>query len=809
MKKNILVIMCLCFPIAFVWGQGKITGNIQDLSTQMPLSFAVVSVMQTTDSVIVAGGLSSEKGTFEVADIPWGSYFLNVTFIGYETLYTPVFTLSPTQPTLDFPSLRIAPEALKTETVEIVGEKALFQQNVDKKVFNVEKNLTTSGGTATDILQQIPMVNIDLEGNINLRGNENVTIMVDGKPTALNAQNKAQLLQQIQAANIESVEIITNPSAKYDAEGLSGIINIVTKKNRTKNWSSTFTAGMGTINKPQAGVTLNYQNAKWSWAANYNYRLDPRWGNGRMERENRTLDSTFYIYQDILSNRINTTHTARIAGERTFKKSQSLGVSMGYNYNNSLTPNAITYYFLNSTKTLDSTSHRDTDGSEGGYGWDGMANYRKTFARPRQEWTADASLSYNLRGYDNLYTNYVTEIGDAYTSYQRQLQAGKVYVGVVQSDYVHPFKNKDWGRLEVGIKATARDIYNDFIAKSRTTADWSTQFQNTFHYKDQVYASYFTYSNTYKKLQMQAGLRTELTAVQGNQVTLDTTFSYRYLSFFPNLQMAYELPRNQSLQGSISRRLKRPDVQQLNPIQDVADPLNQRLGNPNLRPEFTYAYELSYLKRFHKHSLSLSGYYRQTTGAIYMFRTVDEKGFAITRADNFAEAQSIGGDVIFKTQPLENWDMMFSVGTYQTHITGSNQYFPNFNNRGLSFLSKFSSNISFHKNTALQITFNYDGPRYAPQGNFVGNALLGMGLRQNLFKGKGTLNFNINDILNQQRWQMTLSGPNFEQYFMRKRESRIATILFTYRFGNTNDTPKKRKSDRPEGGNEGDGGFGG
>jgi outer membrane receptor protein involved in Fe transport len=799
---------------------GKITGKLIDKQTKQPLEFATIALYRIPrnqggikkDTILFeTGTTSNDKGEFILEQVKVGRFMVKIDFIGYKTFKSDTFMITPKNPEMIFDKLEVSSNEQQLASVEIIGEKAVYEQQLDKKVFNVEKNITATGGTVNDVLQNIPSVSVDIDGNVSMRGSGNVTILIDGKPSGLTGANRAAALAQLPAAMVDKIEIITNPSARYDADGMSGIINIVTKKNKLEGMNGNISAGVGTRNKYNIGTNLSYKIKKINFFGNYSYRHDQRFSNGYSLRKNTINDSIWHSDQYNNGLRIPYFHIAKIGLDYYLSNNTTISTNVNYSYRIDGETDNFTYNIGDKFNNPLYNYHRNTSGRENGNNWDYTLNFKHSFPKNKSELTADVVYSTA----DNTVTsNFSTEKQaykySKYDSLQNTNNISGVKILTLQTDFTLPIGKTKKGKFEAGYKSILRTIDNNFLSNS---FDWEkslyqrdSRLNNDFRYNENIHAAYVMMGNEFKGFQWQAGLRAEQTFTKSEVLTTGESYPNQYFNVFPSLVINKQLKGENELVLSFSRRLNRPQVGTLNPFVDYSDPLNLRKGNPSLLPEYINSFEFSYNKNWKSYSINSTVYYRTIEGVITRYRTVDNGGIATTTFKNLTSGTSYGLELVGRLQPFNWWDITISGNVFQSIINGTNVD-ASLNNNNLSWNARFISNNKISKTLSTQIIANYNAPNVMPQGMTIPIYGIDLAIKKDIFKGKGTLTLNVSDIFDWRRFGATLSDATFYNQFTRKRESQVATLNFSYRFGSKDFAPSRRKASKGnEGGLEGGGG---
>ena len=819
LAQRILVLFLVCFISVPAIAQqntpvGKVTGRLT-AGKKSPVSYATVTLLRL-DSSVVGGDLTKDDGAFSISPTGTGKFLLRTNAIGYQNRIIGgiEITLDALNKSMGNITLSQTEQALKA--VEITGEKAVMEMKVDKKVFNVEKNITTAGGSAADVLQNVPSVSVDADGNVSLRGKSDVTILIDGKPATLLGSDVASALQSISASSIESVEVITNPSAKYDAQGMTGILNIITKKDRAFGINGNVTLGAGTRDKYNAGLGLNAHKGKWNVFLNSNVRYNNSYNNVSTGRHDKVADTIAqYTYEHVprhFSGWFNT-----------------LGASWDIDKNNSLTVtgnvNLMQHAFKDSSKYTVSIVpenipifQQDRFSNSVGdlTGLSGSLNYKHKFKKKDEEFTLDANVS-NFTAQRT--QDYVTVSHDPQHPdiiYESAPGHGATNSFTGSADYTDPLFTQN-GKLGFGIKTQITDFNstNDpLLDTNKGTQYRDSSLWATYSYTQQIHAAYINWSDQLGKFSYQLGLRAEDAIYDGNnKVPFDTTFSNNFFGLFPSAFISYQLPKQQSVYLNYSRRTNRPNFFQLMPYKDLSNPSTVSQGNPDLIPEFIHNIELSYNKQTNKgDNFILSLYYQNTRNLIErVIRTYDAgelAGRLYSQPLNIASASTYGLDLTGKFQLLPIWDATLNVNAFQNQInvgaadSATRSYLSNSN--GFSWFGKVNSSLKLPAGFSLQLNGNYESPKVIAQGKLQESYWIDLALKKSFWKGKANLTVNCSDIFKTRKFINEYDLPAYSQQILREKETRVGNISFTYRFGKSADdkpkgpvdaAPKRKKKD--------------
>ncbi len=799
MKKiNILVILFVCITIKVIaqpnivknnaFGPATILASFVDSKTNKPIEYVTVSLIKTTDSAIVNGTTTTKKGEIKLENIAFGAYKLKATFIGYKALTTPAFYITPKELINDLGAYKLDPNTKNLKTIEVVGERNDFNNQLDKKTYTVGKNITNIGGSATDILQNIPSVNVDIDGKVSLRGSENVTVLIDGKPSTLTGANRQAILQQLPANAISEVEIITNPSAKYDADGMAGIINIKTKKDKLKGFNANTQVTTGTNDKYSFNIGLNNRTTKYNLFGNYSFRHERRYNFGNSEQFNRfdTIKYSFKSNNDGYN--LNDFHTGRAGIEYYLNNHNTVGLSTGISSNISSKTETFYYNYFDSVGSFTQYFNRNNFSTDNNLTLDASLDYKRTTPKNKSELSASATVSSNIKNANEAYkTNF-----DIIAS-QRNTNSSNFTNFIAQVDYIYPLKN---GKFETGAKNTNRVIDNNqqgFRYNFGNSEYWQDSLiSNHFIYNENITAAYAIYTGKKQKFDYQLGLRSELTNIDGNSKTTATTFNNNYFNFFPSGFVKYALSKTQDLQIGYSRRVNRPGFESLNPFIDFSDSLNLRQGNPKIKPEYIHSLELNYLTQINKLNLSATLYYRYTDNMIARYRSVNPAtGQSLMTYFNFNSSENTGVEAIIRYSFVKLGNLMLSGNWYRNVINGSN-VLSDLQSDITTWNVRFTYNLPLPKAFYLQANGMYMAPMKFGQATISGMNGADIGLRKDFMKSKMQLGLNLSDVFNIRQFNMVIEGSNFNSEAMRKRESRILTFSLTYRFG-SNENPFTKK----------------
>ena len=709
-------------------GQHTVTGKVIDAETREPLPYATISLHNPADSALVTGGITSETGTFSF-EAPTGTYYAVVNFVGYPSQMLDRVVLQSDRPATDLGAIQLRAESTSLEEVVVQGQKDFIEMTLDRRIFNVSQDPINAGRTAADILGNLPSVSIDGQGNVNLRGSSNVQILIDGKPSGLLSFNGAEGLRQLQGAMIERVEIITNPSARYQAEGMAGIINIVLKKEERRGINGSFDFTAGHPDNYGAAINLNYRRENLNFFVNYGilYFEVENPHNNRYQEFYRN-DSTFITQQTNNPQQTSFSNNIQVGADYFFSETSILTTSFTNRHRKGTRNTQIEYadYLFNIGNPVGIT-RRFQDEEETEPNMEYALSYKKTFDKKDHELSALLSYLNNWEDSDQLYTERTFLPGGAPSGNPDRLQHSDNYETekqlLLQADYIYPFNEN--GKLEAGIRNTLRDITNDFLVTELNGEVWAPLegLDNDFYYDENIYAAYLIISNKIGKASYQFGLRGEYTDLTTELLQTGEVNHREYFNLFPSAHVTYDVGGKNTIQVSYSRRLHRPTYNDLTPFFTFLDNRNFASGNPDLNPEYTHAFEAGHIKHFGAGSISSALYYRHTTDNIERIRELDEEGFATTRPYNLREEDAYGAEFISSFQPIQWWKTDLNLNFYRAIIDGSNLD-ESFKSDTYTWFARLTSRFTLWGNTDLQLRGNYNAPQQRPQGKRLGAAYL-------------------------------------------------------------------------------------
>ncbi len=794
-------------------GQFEITviGKLIDEGTSIPLAYATISLFSKMDSSLVAGGLSEDDGSFQVSTKP-GKLFAVVEYISYDKYVIDNIPFVKGERKIDLGNIYMSPDSYTLSQVEIRAEKSETQFSLDKKIFNVGKDLAGRGGSAEEILDNVPSVAVDIEGNVSLRGSGNVRILIDGRPSGLVGGGNSNGLRQLPANMIDKVEVITNPSAKYEADGMAGIINIVLKKENRSGYNSTIEATAGVPESYGLNYTGNYRTGATNYFASYglsNRKNSP--GGGFRNQEISFPDFTRYTDQIRDINRNGLSHNLRAGIDLSINEQQTLTGSITYRNSDEQNNNLVSYEDFMSTggfenRMLTGIVVRNDDEIEKEHRLEYGLSYVNRLNDKGKEFSASAQFRSDNEtessDFDETKFDDYNVPSDLPIEFQRSANEEAQRNILLQIDFSNPF-SKD-SRLEFGARLNLRDIDNDYMVEDKIGDAWVpvVGYDNIFHYDEDVLGLYTTYGNKLDKFSYQLGLRGEYSHVITELEETNEINDRDYFGFFPSAHLNYQINEGNAFQVSYSRRIQRPRFWYLNPFFSFGDNRNFFGGNPNLDPEYTNSYELGHIKYWEGLTLSSSLFWRHSYDVIERIQTSNSDGTTVTFPKNLSERDDYGLDMNASFSKLSWWRIDGNFSFFRSITDGSNLG-EEFKADTYTYTSRLTNRLTTLSNTDFQLRMNYRGPRETTQGRRNGIISLDLGASRDFMNKKLTLTLSARDLFNSRKrvWE-TFVGDLFETGEFQWR-ARVFKFTATYKILNDK---KRSKGKRPKGGYPGQGG---
>jgi ferric enterobactin receptor len=781
---------------------GQIRGSVVDAATGRPVGAAQVAVRSAADSSLVTGAVVRADGTFRVEGLRPGRYVLRVTAMSYSPARTGVVAVPPGAPLADAGTIRLSPAAVALEGVTATAQRAEVAMAPDRNTYQA-RTIATTGGTAVDVLRNVPSVEVDADGKVSLRGNGNVAIQINGRAAPLQGDQLARFLQQLPAGIVDRVEVVPNPSAKDDPEGLGGIINIVLKQGADLGTSGGFALGAGTGNKYNASGNLGWQRGRVTLFGTYGFNDDHRLSTGDALQLNRTSESR--LLQDIDGDMDMRAHNLTGNGEVKLDPRTSLATNLLYSRRSWNVDQSNVYRRLDAANAQTEQFSDLDQGHNPGRTVDGSLSLKRAFTPQANELSAEVRFNRSRDGSEDNFTHRELGVDGEPTATPAALRRTGLdalsHTWTMQADWMRAFTPHT--KLEAGYKGTLRHLDNGYVAENFTGGAWQndpTQ-TNSFVYDEHVHAGYAMLTQGVGPVSLQGGLRVERAS---NSFDLTTsggqTYDNAYTSFFPSALAAWNLSPSRQVKASYSRRVQRPDTRLLNPFLFYQDPQHAWQGNPNLKPEYTDSYELGFQQSGRLGSVQVTPFWRHSTQAIRPILSIDANGFSITRAQNLATANHYGADVNGSLRLGSTVNAFGGFSVFKMVVDATNVA-AGLSTNTVTWSARGNATWKVDPKTDLQVFGMYRAPLRAVTGRFGAFSMTNLSLRRKLDGDKSSLSLRLSDPFDMMGFRMTSDRDQFYQVTHNKWGARAAYLTFNYNFGHA---PRIR-APRPDQNQGGDG----
>ncbi len=763
---------------------GKITGILTDSMTQKPVEFATVVLFDTRQKKQVDGTITDDKGEFKFPEVKLGSYDLQISFLGYANKIISNITLTPQKPDIVLDKVLLSSEGVTLNEIQVTGQAAVVENQIDKLVYNAEKDVTTMGGDASNVLQKVPLLSVDAEGNVSLRGSSNIQILINGKPSTMFSSNPADALKTIPADQIKSVEVITSPTARFDGEGSGGIINIITKKKSLEGFTGSVNGSVG--NRQNRG-SLNLNLTRGRFGLNFN-------GSGWYAPDRPSYNDYFRTTQ-LLTGQESTLEQHGDGESKNFGPRVNLGMFYDWNaYNNISSSFGFRGFGRSNTDVTDAiridpsqnlnqiyTRNSESESVNSGFDWN--TDYKRTFKKPEQALTIGFQLDMDFSDSDNSFDQSGNDESLRIRNLNKNLGVNAEITS--QIDYEHPFSKAV--KMETGVKGIIRNIESDFSASN---FDFSSQqfvenpnASDIFYYDQNVYAGYLSFNIKFgDKTGMVAGGRYEYTSIGGEYDINETTFSNSYGNFLPSIIVSQNLSQTTSVKLSYNQRIRRPGLRFVNPYVEVVDPLNIRQGNPALLPEVSDQFELNYSTFIKGLVLNASVFYRSTADNIENFLEITEEGVSVSTYRNIGQTESLGASLFTSVNIKEKLTLRASgsISSYNSQATIEGV---DLSRTSYVWNGNLNGTLTLKKGLKVEAFGFFNSPRQSIQGFQAGFSMFSAGLVKE-FSKQFSLGLNISQPFSRDiKFRNETEGPNFYQESVFGVASRSIGLNFSYRFG--------------------------
>jgi len=803
--KKIVTVLLLVSTVNLLQAQGNasITGQVKDSASLRGISFATIVITNRQTKAPTRTAQTDSTGAFIFTGIPSGVFSCTITYIGYNSVFKDSIVVTTASRAIQLGNILPSRNALgRLQEVTVSAKTPLLKNSAGKKVFAVNQSLVSTGGTAADLLQNVPTLQVDANGNISLRGYTGIKILVDGKPSAIGG-GITEVLRSIPASAVERVELITNPSAKYDAEGL-GIINIVLKNNSKAGLNGSVALTAGTRNNYNATASLSYQHSKVNMYGNYTYQYVNTYSTGFQKITYiNPADTIVYSFEKFPSITINKGHTAKAGIDYIITPKNILSISGTVNARNNTRNELLSVDYLTAAKLPGQLTNRanTTKGNNNSYGI--RLDFDHQFNKPKEELTINFTYSYGITNNHYVYNTDVYNINGQPTPNNAQVVGDNKRESIVnynlQADYTLPIGKSS--RLETGYRSQIQltrnneQNYNYNNDTQHYVPNYS--YTNYFTGNNYTHAIYLSYQQQVKNFTLQAGIRGEIEALTGRLQSYDDNNTLHYTTvkvpgngLYPSLFLTQQFKNRQQLQFSYTRRVNRPLLREVIPVYDVSDPVNFEYGNPYLLPEKTNAAELAYTKSWPKITLTQSLYYKQINNVIKHIESEPVNSVVTSTSQNIKRAVNSGLEVIGSFNLVKDWNFIANTNVYYR----TNAAAPLFGiqaTKGVSFNANITNNFTIVKNLWLQVRADYKANDVLIQDRNHAAFGIDAAARYDFMHKKASLSLTSRDIFNTRRWAFLRVADATLLDFERIRYSTRASITFTYNFGKAIATPKK------------------
>lgn len=782
----------------------RIIGVAKDLKTGQPVGYATAALYKAGSDVSTAGAVADGEGVFYITGFTTGTYELQLSFLGYETVKRTV-NVNSVESDINLGEIAMSDEGVALQEVTVQGQRELIEERVDRTIYKAENDKTTAGGDATDVLRRVPMLSVDLDGNVSMRGSANILVLIDNRPSAIAASSIADALRQIPADEIKAVEVITSPSARFDAEGTSGVINIVTKKNNLQGMTLNINSGaglrgsnlglQGSARKGKMGFSLGgFGRSGYNILGSFENQQITNGANGTITR---TVQSADTKRQEIFG-RYNFGVDYEIDKYNFITGAVNFGIRNSQNWQE----NFMTQSFLNDV--LRAQQNREINTLDNSNSVDVSLNYTKTFEKRGKE--LSFLTLYSLNNRENSFTNTLFEDDlEDILSRLKNINPSKNEEFTVQVDYVTPVDQKGTQIIEYGAKNILRKAYSDFAYFQAQGANGAfveledPTLSNEFSYDQNVTAGYLSYTLQFlKNYTLKPGLRYEYTTINADFKTEFEAEIPSYGTLVPSLNASRKLKNGNMIKAAYNRRIQRPSLRFLNPNIEASNPQQLSQGNPTLDPELTDNYELGYSTFIKGTTLNFTGFYRNTTGSIQAIRDVRNDGIIFTSFENIGQEQALGTNLFFNVNINNKLSLNGGMDLYYSMLDNglTNPQFAA-QNEGWVVSGRMFGNYTLPKDWQIQVFSFARGRQVQLQGTSGGFAAYGLNFNKQLKEKRGSLGFGAENFLMKEFViRNEIVTPTIMQNSTNRIQNMNFKINFTYRIGkmSLDQAPRRRKS---------------
>lgn len=781
-----------------------VTGKIYEKSSNTPLEYATIVLKNVDKPEIVTGGVTDENGNFSV-DVVKGTYNISYEFISLKTI---IVNNKDINSDTNLGTVFLEPDVSQLKEVVLVSEVSSVEFKLDKRVYNVGQDMIVKGGTISDVLDNVPSVTVDPDGTIALRGNENVKILIDGRPSGLAGINIADALKLLPADSVEKVEVITNPSARYDAEGGGGIINIVLRKGKAQGINGSFIATIGDPETYGISSNLNFRGENFNVFSNIGYNYRNSLGNSSTDAEyfdKTTGETSSFVNERRNNERLNKGYNANFGIDLFLDKTTNWTHSLSFNQSRGENPDNVFLNYFDATNTPTFVRNRFNDQFSKDFNIEYATNFTKNFEKEDHKLTFDIAISQNKDKDNSIIYDQI--LGDASTLFtESTLNDQKRQRNLFQADYVLPIGEN--GRFEAGYRGSFEKNLTDFEITPNTI------YSNLLEYNENINAFYTQYGNKFNKFSYFLGLRFEDSDIDVNSITANNYNNKKYNNFFPTATLNYDITDDSNVSISYSKRINRPRGRFLNPFSSYSSNINVFQGNPDLDPTYTNAFEIGYLKRWRKLTLNSSTYVNLTDDSFQFIRKesglfVEDIPVIVSTPINLSQESRMGFEFNVTYNPYKWWRLNGNFNLFRNETKGDYSYvdylgdevIQNFDNVATAWFTRISSKISLPYKIDWQTNMTYNAPQSSAQGKRLDMTSVNLAFSKDVLKDKGTIALNVSDLFNTRKRRNYTDIPNlvysYSEFQWRERQINLS---FTYRFNKKKEKENGQRKD--DGGGE-------
>ena len=782
--------------------QTLITGTVAEDETGDPIAGATVGLWRLPDSTLATGAVTTEDGSFTIEGIRPGRYYARVSFVGFRSSTIPDIAITPQNPRADLGTIRLTVDTQLMEEVEVTAERSFMEVGIDRTIYNVKDQLVSVGGSAVNVLENIPSVEVDIDGKVSLRGNQNVAILINGKPSPMTGEALTSFLMSLPADAIERVEVIPNPSAKYEPDGMAGILNLVLKQNRNAGLSGGVTLSGETNASYGASANVNYTKDRIGVTGSYSLRNGNRDGEGWRFRENRFMSPHTYLDQDSFDERNFLGHTLSSNIDYNLSKMNSLSLSAMISVRGGDTDGLTSYTESDAADAVTSRFDRTTLGDGDGLNSDIRLSFRRVIDPSRNQLTAEVRYS---AGSSDDFNEFLQEefhgtgpgiIVEHQINERDELNSDLS----LQLDYTRPFGSK--GKIEAGYKGSLQSIDSDFYSETLDPGQGvfvpDVNLNNEFVYDQLINAAYGIVGTQIGKVGLQGGVRLEQARTTFDLVTTNESYDNDYFSVFPSAYATYELSSARNVKLSYSKRINRPRTggwfNQLNPFNSNEDPYFRRVGNPYLQPEYVHSFEAGFTQLLGRSSLTLTPYFRRTVDVIRFVETIDDQGVTTLTFENLDNSDSWGAELIGTLQLGRRLNAFANFSLYKVVTDGSN-IDTDLSNNAVGWSTRANATINVMPSLDVQLSWFYRAPMDIEGGRMGAWQMADIAVRHKLLKDRANLSLRMNDVFGTMGMHMERDTERFFQITDRSFNAQRLGLTFKYNFGRQQSRPNRRRGD--------------